>query len=114
MVELWAGSKLLGAIPGGMVTDIIKDYLNRLAILHHFQAKLEESRATPQPPDGPSPEIRRERRIARRKSLKKASRRALIFVLSATLGFGGGAGLGAYHFVHHHPDRGGVYPGELP
>jgi hypothetical protein len=71
-VELWAGSKLLGAIPGAMMTDIISDYLNRLAILAHFQAKLEESRAAGPPPEGPPPQVRRDRREARRKPLKKA------------------------------------------
>lgn len=53
-----------------MITDIIKDYINGLAILHHFDTKLKESLVAP--PEGPSPEVRQERREARRKPLRRA------------------------------------------
>lgn len=69
VVELWTGPKLLGSIPGALVTDIIADYLNQLAILHHFEAKLKDSLVAQ--PEGPTPEVRQGRREARRKPLRK-------------------------------------------
>ena len=92
-VELWTGTKCLGSIPGSMMTDILRDYLNKLAILHHFQAKLDEARATPPPSEGPSPQLRRDRREARRKPLKKA----LILLLAVACGFV--LGLGTHHLL---------------
>jgi hypothetical protein len=95
-VELWTGPKLLGAIPGSMMTDIIRSYINGLALLAHFQAKLEAGKDAPIPPEGPSPELRRDRRAARRKPLKKA----LVIGLVTALGLVAGC---AAHYVLVHP-----------
>jgi hypothetical protein len=78
-----------------MMTDIIRSYINGLALLAHFQAKLDEHHANP-PREGPSPELRRERRAARRKPLKKA----LVIVLVTAFGLVAGC---AAHYVLVHP-----------
>lgn len=79
-VELWTGPRLLGSIPGALVTAILRDYLNKLALLSHFQDRLADSLRAPPRPEGPSTELRKNRRAARRKPLKKA---LLILVVTA-------------------------------
>jgi hypothetical protein len=98
-IELWTGPKLLGSIPGAMVADIFRDYLNRVALLSHFQARL----VTSGDELGGAPDVlgpdRAER--SRRRELRRARRGGIslpIALLMAAL-LGVGAGVMAHHLL---------------
>jgi hypothetical protein len=91
-IELWTGPKLLGSIPGAMVADIFRDYLNRVALLSHFQARLSETESQvgehlePLGPDKAERARRRELRRSRRDGISLP----IALLMAALLGIGAG------------------------
>jgi len=75
-----------------MVMDIFRDYLNKLALLSHFQAKLKEP--TPEVV-GPDPVERVRLRSGRR--TRKPPTKALALLFAVLLGLG--AGVVAHHLA---------------